>query len=98
MNKVIAEAKSLGYKLKVAEVNGSFKYLMYYDGAYFKVGLLEASYGIINDGEEAIVYHDPGSRTPITIKTSLGYCVVMPMHLGSDDIDNYIIINADEVE
>lgn len=66
-SKVFAEAKSRGYKLTKKEVGAGFEYLMLYDGTYYKIGLLEASYGIIDDGEEAMVYHPDGKRKPITI-------------------------------
>lgn len=82
-NKVIAEAKSKGYKLKKSEVAGNdFKYIFHYDNAYFKVGLLDSTYSIINDGGKATVWH-PGSRkecSPIVIKNSLGICVVLPFN------------------
>lgn len=50
-SKVIAEAKSKGYKLKKSEVetNEDFKFVLHYDDAYFKIGLLDSTYSIIND-------------------------------------------------
>ena len=74
-NKIIAEAKSKGYKLKKSEVekDENFKYILHYDGAYFKIGLLDATYSIINNGEKATVWH-PGDRkkySPMIIKNSL---------------------------
>lgn len=83
-NKIIAEAKSKGYKLKKSEVEagGDFKYIFHYDDAYFKIGLLDATYSIINDGEKAIVWH-PGMRkkiSPLVIKNSLGICLLLPFH------------------
>lgn len=61
-NAIIAEAKSKGYKLKRSEVEtgGDFKYIFHYDDAYFKIGLLDATYNIINDGNKTMVWH-PGS-------------------------------------
>ena len=81
-NKIIAEAKSKGYKLKKSEVETgeNFKYILHYDDAYFKIGLLDVTYSIINDGEKATVWH-PGGRkkiSPIIIKNNLGVCVVLP--------------------
>ena len=83
-NVIIAEAKSKGYKLKKSEVeqNGDFKYVFHYDNAYFKIGLLDSTYSIINDGEKATVWH-PGNNkrvSPITIKNSLGVCVILPFN------------------
>jgi hypothetical protein len=87
--KVIAEAKSLGYKLNKNEISGyKFKYLMHYKKAYFKIGLFDATYSIIDDGEAAIVYSKASDRTPLTIETSLGVAVVMPVRIEevTDDL------------
>lgn len=94
IHKVIAEAKSRGYKLKKSEVNGN-GYLMYYDGAYFRIGLLEATYGIVDDGNAPTVYHsgDTGA-SPITIENSIGYCVIMPVKYEQEPDDGIIIIDA----
>ena len=84
---VIAEAKSKGYRLNKKEVESTFKYLMLYDEAYYKIGLIDSSLGIIDDGEPAMVYHRQGERGPITIQTSLGFCVVMPVKYEGDLLD-----------
>ena len=90
INKVIAEAKSKGYKLKKSELmsNG---YLMHYGGAYFRIGLLDSTYGIINDGKEAIVYHVTGARRPLTITTDIGVGVIMPVHIDGEPDESVII-------
>ena len=87
-NKIMAEAKSKGYKLKKSEVEpgADFKYVLHYDDAYFKIGLLDATYSIINDGEKATVWH-PGERkkfSPIVIKNGLGICLVLPFHYDEE--------------
>lgn len=83
-NKIIAEAKSKGYKLKKSEVETGedFKYVLHYDDAYYKIGLLDATYSIINNGEKATVWHSGGRKkiSPIIIKNNLGVCVVLPLH------------------
>ena len=92
-NKIIAEAKSKGYKLKKSEVENSedFKYVLHYDGAYYKIGLLDATYNIINDGEKATVYHKDGSEnSPIVIKNSIGICVVLPFNYTVEDEEGHI--------
>ncbi len=94
-NKIIAEAKSKGYKLKRSEIeqNGNFKYVFYYDDAYFKIGLLDATYSIINDGEKARVWH-PGNNkrvSPIIIKNSLGVCVVLPFNYDKEKCNVTVI-------
>ena len=93
-NRVIAEAKSKGYKLTKNEIMKN-DYLMRYDGAYFRIALLDSTYGIINDGEEATVYHISGARRSMTIETSLGLCVVMPVFIDGDPEEGIIIIDAE---
>lgn len=83
--KVIAEAKSKGYRLNKKEVESTFKYLMVYDGTYYKIGLLDASFGIIDDGEIAMTYHPDGERMPLTIQTGLGVCMIMPVKYDGID-------------
>ena len=78
---VFAEAKSLGYKLKQGEVGHKFRYLMHYYGAYYKLGLIDATYSIIADGKPAEVFHSSGRVSPITIKTDIGVCTIMPMNV-----------------
>lgn len=94
-NSIIAEAKSRGYKLKKSEVEqgDDFKYVFHYDNAYFKVGLLDSTYSIINDGESAIVWH-PGNNkrvSPIIIKNSLGFCVVLPFNYNKEKYNVTVI-------
>lgn len=95
LNKVIAEAKSKGYRLNKGEVNHNFKYLMLYDGTYYKIGLVDITYGIINDGEVAMTYHPDGIRMPLTIKNDIGLCIIMPIKFEEDPDDSeYVIIEA----
>ena len=90
--KVIAEAKSKGYRLTRKEIESAFKYLMFYDDAYYKIGLIDSSLGIIDDGETAMVYHREGERGPITIQTSLGFCMVMPVKYEGDPVEDGKIV------
>lgn len=96
-HKVIAEAKSKGYRLSKTEVGRTFKYLMLYDEGYYKIGLLDASLSIIDDGEAAMTYHPDGARSPLTIQTSLGICVVMPVkfEMGEPEDAGHIVIPVD---
>lgn len=94
-NSIIAEAKSRGYKLKKSEVEqgDDFKYVFHYDNAYFKVGLLDSTYSIINDGESAIVWH-PGNNKRVSliiIKNSLGLCVVLPFNYSKEKYNITVI-------
>ena len=86
-NKIFAEADSRGYRLTKSEVGHKFKYLLKYDGTYYKVGLLDMTYGLINDGKEAMVYHPDGERKPLTIKNDIGICVIMPVYFHDGDVD-----------
>lgn len=97
LNKVIAEARAKGYRLNKAEVNYKFKYLMLYDDTYYKLGLLDATYGIINDGEVAMTYHPYGERMPLTIKNSIGLVIIMPVKFEMDPEDEgkYVIIEVE---
>lgn len=81
--RVIAEAKSNGYKLTKNAIYSN-DYLMRYDGAYFRIALLDITYGIIDDGKEARVYHKEGSRHAITITTDIGVAVVMPVFIDGE--------------
>lgn len=91
-NKVIAEAKSKGYRLVKSEVNHNFKYLLHYDDTYYKIGLIDMSYKIIDDGKEALTYHPYGERMPLTIQTDFGFCMIMPVKFNFDGPDEDKII------
>lgn len=95
-NEVLAKARSKGYKLNKKEVGAGFNYLMLYDGTYYKIGLIDATYGIINNGEPAMTYHPDGEKMALTIQNELGICVIMPvfMHSGEPD-ENHIIIEVE---
>lgn len=86
----IATAKSGGYKLTKSAMYSN-KYLLHYDGAYFRIGLLDLTYSVINDGRDAIVYHAEGSKRPITLTTDIGVAVVMPVHLDEVTDDSIVI-------
>lgn len=93
-NKVVAEAKSKGYKLTKSEMTYGYKYLMYYDGSYYKVGLLDATFGIINDGYPVQVFKPGGPNQTITIKNNIGVCLVLPVRLDGGPSEDMIVINA----
>lgn len=92
-NTSLAAAKSQGYKLTKKEVNHGFKYVFKYNETYFKVGLFDITYNIINDGGKATIYHK-GKNYPMTIITDIGKAVVMPVRLAgkASDGDNFIVI------
>ena len=98
LNSVLAEAKSKGYKYKKSEIgnNGDFTTVWNYKDAYYKVGILEQAYSLINDGEEAEVYYI-NPKAPIYIKTSIGIAVVLPVNYMADKFANKIEIGRAHV-
>lgn len=82
-NRVLAEAKSKGYKYTKNAIYSN-DYLMQYDGAYFRMALVDLTYSIINDGKEAIVHHVSGSRRSLTIVTDIGIAVIMPVFIEGE--------------
>lgn len=92
-NKVLSKAKSKGYKLKKTEMHSN-TYLMRYDGAYFRIALIDITYGIVNDGKESIVYHKSNARRPLTITTDIGVCVIMPVFIDGGPDENTVVIDA----
>lgn len=96
--RAIAEAKTEGYVLIKNEAYGpKFKYLLHYKNTYFRLGLFDITYSIIDDGEPALVYIGDTDRSPITVETSIGICTVMPVTLKNNE-DDYHIIEVEEVE
>lgn len=95
ISKVIAEAKSNGYKLNKKEVGLGFKYLMKYDETYYKIGLLEATYGIIDDGEIPLVYKSDKSNRPMTIRNDIGIAMIMPVRMDTGPEVEHVVIEVD---
>ena len=93
IDKVLAEAKTQGYKLKRSEVysNG---YLLHYGGAYFRIGLLDITYGIISEGKEVKTYQT-GSARSMTIENDVGIAVIMPVRIDGEPEEGVIVIEAD---
>ncbi len=89
-NKVLAEAKSKGYKYTKTSIHNN-DYLMRYKGGYFRMGLIDITYGILDDGEEAEVYFH-GKLRPLLIKTSIGIGIVLPIRRESEEYEDENII------
>lgn len=88
LSSVLAKAKAKGYRLKKKEYT-DFAYAWKYKDAYFKVGLLDLAFAIINDGNKVKVhYTDPGSI--MIIETSIGFAGILPFYRS--DASNKIII------
>lgn len=88
LDAVFAEARSKGYKLTKREVNGG-QYLMHYNGAYFRLGLIHATYAIIADGKNVTAYHDGKNISSLTLENELGVCLILPFKCD----DEYIVNN-----
>ena len=92
-NKVLAEAKSKGYKYTKNAIHNN-DYLMYYNGAYFRMGLVDITYGIIDDGK-AIDVQFNGKLRPLTIQNDLGIGIILPIRYDSDTLEGSVIIDAE---
>lgn len=80
LNKVLSAAKAKGYKYKGSELDSyKFTYAWHYRDAYFKVGILDQAYNIVNDGKKAKIYYT-SSVSILYIKTSVGLAAILPMH------------------
>lgn len=96
--KVIAEAKTQGYKLLKSYFFSNI-YLMRYKDAYFRIPLVDTTYNIIADSDEATVYYN-GPISPLVIKNDIGIAVVLPVRYdGTDPKENgNIVIEAIQKE
>ena len=101
-NSVLAKAKSLGYKLIKSEVSGNYEYILKYkpfddkDSAYFKIGLFDKAFSIIDDGKPCEVYY-MNRKAPLFIKSSIGLCLVLPINASEDIEEQKTIIEAMEI-
>ena len=78
LNEIIARAKAQGYRYKKSELsNYDFKYCWKYQDAYYKIGLLDSAFSIINDGEKAKVYYTD-LKSILYIETSVGLAGILP--------------------
>lgn len=90
---VVARAKAEGYKLKRDTVMNN-QFLMKYKGNYFRIGLVDSTFGVIDDGDKATVYCIPNSNRPITIENNLGVCVIMPVRMESEPEPGTVVIEV----
>lgn len=95
-NDVLAEAKSKGYRFKKNEIyrGDSFTTVFFYNGAYFKVGLLDQAFSIINDNDKARVYSSGKATAPIKIITSIGECILLPVRVKEDEFNDKTVIKV----
>lgn len=80
LNKVLSAAKAKGYKYKGSELDSyKFTYAWHYKDAYYKVGILDQAYSIVNDGKKAKLYYTSNVLI-LYIETSIGLAAILPMH------------------
>lgn len=81
INTILAEAKVEGYKYKKSELadNNDFQYILKYKDGYYKIGLLDQAYSIIDNGENVEVYYK-NNKSLLMIKTSIGFCGILPIN------------------
>ena len=91
-NRVLAEAKSKGYKYTKNAIHSN-EYLMRYKGAYFRMALVEITYGILDEGEEIDVCFS-GNYRPLTIKNDLGIGIILPIRYDGEPDADYVVIEA----
>lgn len=91
INKVIDVAKHAGYKYRKCEIENDFKYVWKYEDAYFRIGLIDKAFQVINDGQKANVYYK-AYNAPLFIETSIGIAGVLPMHYKESPSKNHIIV------
>lgn len=94
LNNVFAEAKSQGYKLTKSEVNGE-TFVIRYKGTFYRLGLIDITYSIINDGKKTTVYHSGDKFSPLTIENDIGVCLVLPVKRDDEfcEVNGILIID-----
>lgn len=91
-NRVLAEAKSKGYKYTKNAIHSN-EYLMCYNGGYFRMALIDITYGIIDNGEATDVLFN-GKLRPLTIQNELGVGIILPIRCDGGEPEHIAIINA----
>lgn len=91
-NKVLAAAKSKGYKYSKSAIHSN-NYLMKYNGLYFRMALVDVTYSVLDEGKEIDVYF-LGKNRPITIENDLGIGIILPIRGDGEHIDGAVIIEA----
>lgn len=93
-NRVLADAKSKGYKYTKNAIYSN-DYLMRYKEAYFRIALVDLTYGIFDDGREMSVWFN-GVHRPLTIKNDIGMGIIMPVRYYLDEPDHIAIIEVED--
>lgn len=91
-NKVLAEAKSKGYKYTKNAIHNN-DYLMLYKGGYFRMALVDITYGILDNGQATDVVF-LGKFRPLVIKNELGVGIILPIRRESETYEDEIVIEV----
>ena len=91
-NKVLAEAKSKGYKYTKNAIHNN-NYLMHYNDAYFRIALVDITYGILDEGKEITVFYN-GKHRPLTIQNDLGVGIILPIRYDGDTPEESVVIEV----
>lgn len=87
--KVMAEAKSKGYKYTKNMIYNN-DYLMHFKGSYYRLGLIDTTFGIIDEGKPVTVFKERVRNRPMTIVNDIGIAVVMPVRL--DEAEEGVVV------
>lgn len=96
-NDIISEAKSKSFKPVKQEIQYGecAKYYLHFRNAYYKIGLLNKGYSIIEGGSHQKVFYR-GNKEPLFIYNSLGIVMLLPVRIDivlKDSKDkNFVII------
>ncbi len=98
-NTILAEAKAKGYKYKKSEIGTrqNFQYVFKYKEGYFKIGILDQAFSIINDGKEAEIYY-VNEKALLLIKTSIGIAGILPIKPMGDIEKDKTVIKINNLE
>ena len=91
--RVMAEAKSKGYKYTKSMIYSN-DYLMLFKSSYYRIGLFDATFGIIDDGNPVTVFKERTHNRPMTIVNDIGIAVVMPVRLDETPDENTVVIEV----
>lgn len=94
LNKMLASAKAMGYKLTKAE-SESFQYVIKYKDSYYSFSLFDRAYGIVNDGKIASVEYQ-GKYNMLYINTDVGIAGILPVKISEEMMAQHTIVNIDE--
>lgn len=94
MNKVLGEAKSKGYKYSKNAINEN-KFLLKIGNSYFRIGLVDVTYSVINNNKEVGIYKTGGRKDFLILENDLGIAVILPVWVDMKTIGDTIVIDSE---